>query len=95
MLIHTAHTSYNIDISDMRCHHGVHILPADNSVLVSDSEYRGGEVRKYKLQAGKHHQPVWRCTGLTNPLGITSDQSGLIYVVSATEKKIYQISPQG
>ena len=73
---------------------GLHILPADDSVLVSDWVYTG-EVRKYKLQAGTHHQPVWTCTGLTNPLGITSDQSDLIYVVSSTEKKIYQISPQG
>ena len=90
----TGNHLYNIDISDMRDPYGVHILPDDNSVLVSDCDDEG-EVRKYKLQAGKHHQPVWRCTGLTNPLGITSDQSGLIYVVSADEKKIYQISPQG
>ena len=91
----TGNHLYNINISDMSQPYGVHILPAGNSVLVSDNEYRGGEVRKYKLQAGKHHQPVWRCTGLLYPAGITSDQSGLIYVVSATEKKIYQISPQG
>ena len=90
----TGNHLYNIDISDMSDPEGVHILPAGDSVLVSDHETRG-EVRKYKLQAAEHHQPVWRCTGLTNPRGITSDQSGLIYVVSFSEKKIYQISPQG
>ena len=90
----TGNHLYNIDICDVSCPIGVHILPAGDSVLVSDWGDEG-EVRKYKLQAGEHHQPVWRCTGLTHPLGITSDQSGLIYVVSAFEKKIYQISPQG
>ena len=91
----TGNHLYNIDISDMSYPKGVHILPADDSVLVSDNGYRG-EVRKYKLQAGTHHQPVWRCTGLTRPWGITSAQSGLIYVVSLLGmKKIYQISPQG
>ena len=91
----TGNHLYNIDISDMSYPKGVHILPADDSVLVSDNGYRG-EVRKYKLQAGTHHQPVWRCTGLARPWGITSAQSGLIYVVSLLGmKKIYQISPQG
>ena len=91
----TGNHLYNINISDMRNPAGVHIQPADDSVLVSHCNV-DGEMRKYKLQAAKHHQPVWRCTGLTNPIGITSDQSGLIYVVSADrKKKIYQISPQG
>ena len=88
----TGNHLYNIDISDMKNPQGVHILPAGDSVLVSDWK---GEVRKYKLQAGTQHQPVWRCTGLLYPRCLTSDQSGLIYVVTVDKKKIYQISPQG
>ena len=90
----TGNHLYNIDIRDMSRPDGVHILPAGESVLVSNCGWRG-EVRKYKLQADTHHQPVWICTGLCWPQGITSDQSGLIYVVSFVAKKIYQISPQG
>ena len=86
----TGNHLYNINISDMCYPDGVRILPGDHSVLVSDC---GGEVRKYKLQAGTH-QTVWTCS-LSNPRGITSDQSGLIYVVSREEKKIYQISSTG
>ena len=90
----TGNHLYNIDISDMSLPDGVHILPAGDSVLVSNN--RIGEVRKYKLQAGTHHQPVWRCTGLAYLRGITSDQSGLIYIASGSkDTKIYQISPQG
>jgi hypothetical protein len=83
---------YNIDLSDMWRPIGVHILPGDDSVLVSD--YDEEQVRKYKLQPGKH-EPVWICTGLTHPEGITTDQSGLIYVVSHGEEKIYQVSSTG
>ena len=53
----TGNHLYSIDISDMFDPYGVHILPDDDSILVSDC-MREGEVRKYKLQAGKHHQPV-------------------------------------
>ena len=90
----TGDHQYDIDISEMSTPTGVHILSDGDGVLVSDSKSIG-EVRKYKLRAGQHHQPVWRCTGLTVPLGITSDQSGLIYVTSAAERKIYLISPLG
>ena len=89
----TGNHLYNIDISDTSYLVAVHILPAGDSVLVSACI--GGEVRKYNLQFGKHRQPVWRCKGLSQPWGITSDQSGLIYVVSAKENRMYQISPQG
>ena len=54
----TGNHLYNIDISYMSDPEGVHILPAGDSVLVSDWGDEG-EVRKYKLQAGEHHQPVW------------------------------------
>ena len=54
----TGNHLYNIDICDVSCPIGVHILPAGDSVLVSDWGDEG-EVRKYKLQAGEHHQPVW------------------------------------
>ena len=90
----TGDHQYDIDISEMSTPTGVHILSDNDGVLVSDGQSEG-EVRKYELHAGQHHQPVWICTGLTVPLGITSDQSGLIYVTSADERKIYLISPLG
>ena len=88
----TGNHLYNIDINDMSYPRGVHIPPAGDSVFLSGGESEG-EVRKYELQARRHHLPVWRCTGLTHPGGIATDQSGNIYVVHG--EKIYQISPQG
>ena len=75
----------------MKTPYGVHLLPDDSTVLVTD--WVGGELRKYLLTAGA--KPVWRCGGLEKPSGVTTDESGLIYVCSWSGKKIYLISDDG
>mgnify|MGYP001794234663 FL=1 len=42
----------------------------------------------------KDRDPVWKLTGLLQPTGVTSDKSGLIYVLSNSKNLIYQISSQ-
>ena len=81
---------FDISLTDMKWPRGVHLLPDDSAVLVTD--YAGGELRKYRLTAAA--KPVWRC-GLENPTGVTTDESGLIYVCSGKGKKVYLISDNG
>ena len=80
---------FDISLTDMKSPRGVHLLPDDSAVLVTDRD--GGELRKYPLTAAA--KPVWRCGGLEKPTGVTTDESGLIYVCSG--KKIYLISDDG
>ena len=82
---------FNIDLTDMKSPRGVHLLPDDSAVLVTDRD--GGELRKYPLTAAV--KPVWRCGGLEEPTGVTTDESGLIYVCSWSWRKIYLISDNG
>ena len=82
---------FNISLTHMKNPYGVHLLPDDSAVLVTD--YAGGELRKYPLTAVA--KLVWRCGGLEEPTGVTSDESGLIYVCSFLGKKIYVISDDG
>ena len=81
---------FNIELADMKWPRGVHLLPDDSAVLVTDYE---GELRKYPLTAAA--KPVWRCRGLDNPTGVRTDESGLIYVCSWSWRKIYLISDDG
>ena len=81
---------FNIELADMKWPRGVHLLPDDSAVLVTDYE---GELRKYPLTAAA--KPAWRCRGLDNPTGVTTDESGLIYVCSGKGKKVYLISDDG
>ena len=81
---------FNISLTDMKRPCGVHLLPDDSAVLVTD--WGGGELRRYPLTAAA--KPVWRC-GLEKPSGVTTDESGLIYVCSRSGKKIYLISDNG
>ena len=81
---------FNISLTDMKCPYGVHLLPDDSAVLVTDLD--GGELKKYPLTAAA--KPVWRC-GLEKPTGVTTDESGLIYVCSWSGGKIYLILDNG
>ena len=82
---------FNISLTDMKWPCGVHLLPDASAVLVTDLD--GGELRKYPLTAAA--KPVWRCGGLEEPTGVTTDESGLIYVCSLRREKIYLISDNG
>ena len=80
---------FNISLTDMKRPCGVHLLPDDSAVLVTDVE--GGELRKYLLTAAA--KPVWRCRGLGKPTGVTTDESGLIMSVAGVGGRfiLYQI----
>lgn len=83
---------YNINLTGMKSPYGVHILP-DNTVLVTDCGV-GGDLRKYPLKADA--EPIWILADLDYPTGVTSDESGHIYVkCSKGKKKIKFISTQG
>ena len=81
---------FNISLFDMKCPFGVHLLPDNSAVLVTGRDV--GELRKYPLTAAA--KPVWRCGGLEKPTGVTTDESGLIYVCS-WNGNIYLISDNG
>ena len=78
---------FDIQLTDFQSPYGVH-LTAD-AVLVTDST--GGKLCKYALTSSS--VPIWTCTGLPEPAGITTDESGFIYVCNATIINI--ISPAG
>ena len=82
---------FNISITDMQLPYGVHLLPDDSAVLVTD--WDGGELREYPLTAAA--KPVWRCRGLEWSTGGTTDEFGLVYVCSRKGKRIYLISDDG
>ena len=82
---------FNIDLIDMKWPRGVHLLPDDSAVLVTDRT--GGELRKYPLTAAA--KPVWGCEALDAPTGITTDEIGLIYVCGHEQKIIYMINQKG
>ena len=81
----------NISLADMQWPRGVHLLPYEPAALVTDRT--GGELRKYPLTAAA--KPVWRCRGLGEPTGVTTDESGLIYVCSHKLKAIHLITEMG
>lgn len=70
---------------------GVHFLH-DGCVLVTD--LMAGCLKKYAMRAGSS-EPVWVCRDLLSPVGISTNQDGLIFVSSFSAKKIYIISQQG
>ena len=82
---------FNISLADMKSPRGVHLLPDDSAVLVTD--LHGGELRKYPLTAAA--KPVWRHGGIIGPSGVTTDESGLIYVCSLSREKMYLIPQNG
>ena len=93
----TAREMFEIDISVLDHPFGVNISSIDKSLLVTD--FKRGELRKYAMDSQgyggyRDRDPVWKLTGLLQPTGVTSDKSGLIYVLSNSKNLIYQISSQ-
>ena len=80
---------FDIQLTDIQHPYGVH-LTADG-VLVTDST--GGKLCKYTLTPSP--EPIWTCTGLHKPGGITTDESGFIYVTDVNGPMIRIISPLG
>ena len=87
----TGDNLYNINLRGIDYPTDVHILADDDSVLVSDNSE--GKLRKYKLQAGEH-EPQWICEGLYIAMGMTSDQSGYIYIYGG-DATLHQVSSEG
>ena len=85
----TEEHQFDIQLTDFQHPYGVH-LTADG-VLVTD--YTGGKLCKYSLTASP--EPIWTCTGLPRPSGITTDEVGFIYVCNPTKPIINIISPVG
>ena len=84
----TGNHLYNINLRGIDYPTDVHILADDDSVLVSDNSE--GKLRKYKLQAGER-EPQWICEGLYIAMGMTSDQSGYIYI-NGGDATLHQVS---
>ena len=80
---------FDIQLTDFQHPYGVH-LTADG-VLVTDMN--GGKLCKYTLTASP--EPIWICTGLPRPSGITTDELGFIYVCNTGTPIINIISPVG
>ena len=79
---------FDIQLTGMERPYGVH-LTADG-VLVTD--FIGGKLSKYSMSSS--YEPLWTCNGLREPSGITTDESGFIYV-SSMVSEIYIISSEG
>lgn len=67
--------------------HGIHALD-DDTVVVSDSERN--HVCLYKLYTDA--KPIWTYEGITKSTGLSSDEAGFIYIVSAETKRISVLS---
>ena len=81
---------YDIQLTDMKSPCGV-CLTGD-AVLITDMQ--GGTLSKYFLSSSQAN-PIWTCTGLLEPSGVTTDESGLIYVTELKSAHIHIISPEG
>ena len=80
---------FDIQLTDFKHPYGVH-LTAD-AVLVTDLD--AGKLCKYSLTAS--FEPIWTCSGLPRPSGITTDECGFIYVCNTLKPLINIISPVG
>ena len=80
---------FDIQLTGMKRPYGVHLT--SDGVLVTD--FVGGKLSKYSLSPSD--EPLWTCTGLHNAAGITTDESGFIYVTSTLLPAINIISPEG
>ena len=70
---------FDIQLTDFQSPYGVH-LTADG-VLVTDCP--GGKLCEYALTSSS--VPIWTCTGFFEPTGITTDESGFIYVCTPSK----------
>lgn len=82
---------YDMKLLGMMRPWGVHFLQ-DGCVLVTD--FMAGCIKKYRVKAG-NSEAIWMCRDLISPVGIATNDHGLIFVASFNAKKIYVISPYG
>ena len=81
---------FDIQLTGMKRPYGV--LLTTDGVLVT--EVNGAKLSKYSLSPSA--EPLWSCNGLHHePSGITTDESGFIYVTSHNMPIIHLISPKG
>ena len=80
---------FDIHLSSIQRPYGVHLT--SDGVLVTD--YIGGKLNKYSLLPSD--EPLWTFTGLHKPTGITTDESGFIYVAGLHSLEIHIIMPEG
>ena len=80
---------FDIQLTDIQRPCGVHLT--DDAVLVTDSV--GGKLCKYTLTPSP--EPIWTCTRLPHPGGITTDEAGFIYLCNSDKPIINIISPLG
>ena len=73
-----------------------HFLP-DGSLLVTGLAGTAYKLIKYKIpeEEDKQLEIVWTCEGLDTPIGVSSDEKGLIYVAGQKNKTIYIINDKG
>ena len=82
---------FDIPLEDMQHPHGV-CVKNDEFVLVTD--YKRGELRKYKIQ--ENTGPVWVAKGLSSPHGVSyCPDSELIYTASDIGRRIFVHTSEG
>ena len=79
---------FDIQLTDFQSPYGVHLT--GDAVLVTD--WKGGKLCKYSLTASP--EPIWTCT-IPNAGGITTDESGFIYVTDLDGPLIGIVFPSG
>jgi hypothetical protein len=80
---------FDIQLTKQQDPYGVHLT--SDAALVTFLEE--GKLCKYALSPSP--DPIWTYEGLKGPTGVTTDESGFIYVASACESTINIISAEG
>ena len=73
-----------------------HFLP-DGSLLVTGLAGAVYKLIKYRIpeEEDKQLEIIWTCEGLDFPMGVSSDEKGLIYAAGSENKTIYIINDEG
>ena len=76
--------------------YNLRFLP-DGSVLVTGDDGTESKLIKYRIpeEEDKELEIVWACEGLVLPIGVSSDEKGLIYAAGAKNKTIYILNDKG
>ena len=82
---------FDIQLPGMQHPYGVHLT--SDGVLVTD--WKGGKLSKFSLLPSDDPLWIWTCKELNKAGGITTDESGFIYVAGTSSLAIYIISPEG
>ena len=85
-------TTKDHQLTDMNHPYDVGLHLTSDAVLITD--FNGGTLSKYALSSS-HADLIWTCKKLTRPNRVTTDESGLIYVIEYRSPHILIISPEG